>query len=109
MKRSSLPQVALAFLTTLTLIGCSATARQQSEAGARVGAATAKLVLERQPDKCGQTVPGPTVNAGDEARSIIARYGDKLGEANERIVDCYTFNENYRQRLIATTGATTKR
>lgn len=81
----------------MTLPGCGATLG--SRAGADIGRANAGLTLERQPDVCGNAVPHIALREGQEIRTVLKRERAQLDAANNRISDCYAFNENLRRGL----------
>ncbi len=78
--------------------GCSTTGQQaQIEAGAVIGAAAAKVEMERQPDDCGEPWPVLDVPAGEDKAVTTRRYDAYiLGPINQRVFNCFWFNENQR-------------
>ena len=98
MKPVSLLLVAAALLTSPILSGCAANSAQLRAAG-DVGRVNAGVTIERQPDLCGQPVQHIRIREGDELRSILKRERAQLDVANDRIVDCYRFNEDLRAGL----------
>lgn len=55
--------------------------------------------MERQPDECGAAVPHIALRDGQEARSVLKRERAQLDVANQRIRDCFDFNNNLRAGL----------
>ena len=99
MKPVSLLLVAAVLLTSLILSGCAANNAAQLRAAGDLGRANAGVTIERQPDSCGQTVQHIRIREGAELRSILKRERAQLDVANDRIVDCYRFNEDLRAGL----------
>ena len=99
MKPVSLLLVAAVSLTSLILSGCAGNNAAQLRAAGDLGRASAGITIERQPDGCGQTVQHIRIREGAELRSILKRELAQLDVANDRIVDCYQFNEALRAGL----------
>lgn len=85
--------------TSLILNGCSANSAQLRAASA-LGRTHAGVTLERQPDECGQSVPHIRIREGDELRSTLRRERGQLDLANDRLANCYRFNEEIRAGLV---------
>ena len=64
-----------------------------------LGRAHAGVTLERQPDACGERVPHIRIREGDELRSLLKRERGQLDLANDRLVECYRFNQDLRAGL----------
>jgi hypothetical protein len=85
------------------LSGCSGS-NPEIRASGDLGRGRAGLAIERQPDACGQTVPHVRVAEGAELRSLLKRERAQLDVANDRIRDCYQFNEELRAGLVGSSG-----
>lgn len=83
----------------MILIGCASNRAQQA-AAARIGTAQAGVNLGQQPGECNVRVPAPALREGQEARTAIARYDAQLDVANNRLQNCYQFNEAVRAGLV---------
>ena len=74
------------------------------QAAERIGATAATVTIERQPDECGQRWSDLRGRLGEDAQALLKRYIDYVrGPINDRLLNCYFFNEN--QRLGLTGGA----
>lgn len=71
----------------------------QESAAARVGTAAAGVNIAPQPAECGKRVADPARVPGEEAVIRIDKYDAVLDVANDRIQNCYQFNEGIRAGL----------
>lgn len=80
------------------MTGCAAN-RTQEIAAARIGTAAAGVNLPKQPGECDRRLADPSRAVGEEARLLIDKYDAVLDAANDRLQNCYRFNEAIRAGL----------
>lgn len=66
-----------------------------------MGTLAAGIAIERQPDECGRIWPDLVPRAGESMQSLGRRYVEYVrGPINERVRNCYQYNENQRLGLM---------
>lgn len=80
------------------MTGCAAN-RTQEIAAARIGTAAAGVNIAKQPGECNARLADPAFIVGEEARIRIDKYDAVLDQANDRLQNCYRFNEAIRAGL----------
>jgi hypothetical protein len=85
-------------LIASTLTGCAAN-RTQEIAAARLGTAAAGVAIAPQPGECNRRILDPARAVGEEVRVLVDKYDAVLDAANNRLQNCYAFNEAIRAGL----------
>lgn len=88
-------------LTSLLLTGCTHF-NQQTDAGARFGAAAAMPVPDPLPEECKGPVKKLPLRLGDGAWSTVQRYeGYVEGPVSDLLANCWQLHENQRIGIAA--------
>lgn len=86
-------------MISISLTACSTTQQRIDAAGARIGAAAARIELPPWPAECKRDTPHAEVKIGDELVSLFRRERGQVDLANAQKDRCAAHYENLRTGL----------